>query len=81
MCGDFFHILVHINIRVRGHIHWAGKLGKIMYAEYIVHGLCDILLTVQIFRRRVMDSRYGSMGIGNFRRVAYHLQWLIEAIQ
>ena len=42
------HILVHINIRVRGHINWAGKLCKIMYAEYIVHRLCDILLTVHI---------------------------------
>ena len=48
ICVVIVHILVHINIRVRGHIDWAGKLGKIMYAEYIVHGLCDTLLTVHI---------------------------------
>ena len=33
---------------VQGHIKWAGKLGKIMCAEYIIHRVCDILLTVHV---------------------------------
>ena len=37
ICVVIVHILVHINIRVRGHIYGAGKLIKMMYAEYTVH--------------------------------------------
>ena len=60
------HILVHVNIRVRGHIDRAGKLGKIMYAEYIVHRLYDILLTVHILEDELWTPGMDPWELENF---------------
>ena len=33
----------------RSYGNWREKLVKIMYADHIVHMVCDIILTIQIF--------------------------------
>ena len=50
-----------------------------MYAEYIVHGLCDILLTGHILEDKLSTPSMDPRELEIFRRVAYHLQWLIVA--
>ena len=52
-----------------------------MYAEYIVHRLCDILLRVQILEDELWTPGMDPWKLEIFiKRVAYHLQWLIVAI-